>query len=621
MLHARLHGRQVRALLCSAVLALFASVLVPSWPAAVAQESVTAESLARSGDHSGAAALYEKQARRLFRAWDTRPALLAAREYLAAGQPAEAARVLQKIGSPVTGDDAVLLGRVQAELALAQGNGVAALAAIDGIPKPWPAPLESELLLLQAQAYFLSGRTLDGVRVLERRGQLLGTAEAREANNALLVESLQRSGTPNIVPPQASETERAWYELAQIRVASPDDPATARRAAEWRLRNPNHAGVAQLPAFAGAGPESAAAVELPVGQPAAVALLLPLSGKQQAAGIAVRDGFLAGYLDRPDVAPRVLVYDTASLGAAGAYQKAIGDGAQVVVGPLTRDDVAIVAAGPMPIPTLALNSFAGGTPPPFLFQFTLDPEQEAREAARRIAADGHSRGIALFPRSSWGERVHAAFTGELQSLGLELTGAQFYDPGSRDFSGPLRAALGRYGGAGDRGKDGQPVARDASAESAAGPQFAFLAASAQTARALKPQLRFQMTYDLPVYATSDAWDPSTRAASDLEGLTFPEMPWILHGGQGAPALWNVLQREWASEGRGRLRLYAFGYDAVGLMAELRAGRTATTVDGLTGRLSFGPEGRVQRELDWARIEGGRPLPLGSAALPSLPGVP
>jgi outer membrane PBP1 activator LpoA protein len=42
---------------------------------------------------------------------------------------------------------------------------------------------------------------------------------------------------------------------------------------------------------------------------------------------------------------------------------------------------------------------------------------------------------------------------------------------------------------------------------------------------MKPQLRFQMVYDLPVYATSDAWDPSTHGATDMDGLTFPEMPW------------------------------------------------------------------------------------------------
>jgi outer membrane PBP1 activator LpoA protein len=56
------------------------------------------------------------------------------------------------------------------------------------------------------------------------------------------------------------------------------------------------------------------------------------------------------------------------------------------------------------------------------------------------------------------------------------------------------------------------------------------------------------------------------------------------------------------------------------MAELRAGRTTTAVEGMAGRLTFGPEGRIQRELDWARIEGGRPQPIGAsvAALPSVP---
>ena len=86
------------------MLAFCAAVLAPSWPTAVAQESVTADGLARSGDHAGAAALYERQARRLFRAWDTRLTLLAAREYLAAGESADAARVLKKIDGPVTGD-------------------------------------------------------------------------------------------------------------------------------------------------------------------------------------------------------------------------------------------------------------------------------------------------------------------------------------------------------------------------------------------------------------------------------------------------------------------------------------------------------------------------------------
>ena len=103
----------------------------------------------------------------------------------------------------------------------------------------------------------------------------------------------------------------------------------------------------------------------------------------------------------------------------------------------------------------------------------------SRKPARRPGAspqDGHVRGIALFPRSTWGDRLYEAFTAELRATGVELAAAQFYDPGARDFSAPLRAALGRFGGAGDRTAKGEPVRRDAAAEARDGPQFAFIAA-------------------------------------------------------------------------------------------------------------------------------------------------
>jgi outer membrane PBP1 activator LpoA protein len=611
-------------MLLAVALALGAGLLAP--PATVAGDDAkaAAESLSQSGQHAEAARSYEQQAKRLFRAWDTRLTLLAAREYLAAGRTADAERMLGKVGGRAGGDDAILLARIQAELALANGNGPAALAALGSIPKPWPAALETELLLLEAQADFMSGRTLDGIRALEQRGRLLGSAEARDVNYRLLLDSLQRGGAMAAAPPGATDSDRAWIELAQLRAAdAAGDMTAASRAADWNARHPNHPGTSLLPqaapgAMASRGPQ---ALPLMPGQPPSVALLLPLSGRQQAAGTAVRDGFLAAYLDRPEAAPRVLVYDTAELGVGPAYERALADGAQFVIGPLTKDDVATLAAGQLAVPTLALNSFSGESPPPFLFQFSLDPEQEAREVARRIAADGLTRGIALFPRSAWGERLSSAFTSELQATGVTLTGTQFYDPGTRDFSGALRAALGRYGGAGDRPGGGGPAPhRDAAAEASEGPQFAFIAATAQTARALEPQLRFQMTYDLPVYATSDAWDPSTRSAADLDGMTFPEMPWILSGGQGATALWAVLQGDWAAEGRGRLRLYAFGFDALDVMSELRSGRTSTGIDGLTGRLTIGANGRIERTLDWARIVGGQMQPAGAFAAPP-PSVP
>lgn len=589
-------------LFAAAIAIAAAGLVLPAARAASADE--TAEGLARSGQHEAAAKAYERQAKHFFRAWEVRPALLAAREYLLAGRNDDAERMLGKVDDRATGDDAVLLARIKAELALARGDGNAALVALAAVPGPWPGPLAAEMLLLQARAYFLQGKPLEGIRTLEERGRLLSTPEARSDNYRLLVRELQRPGTAEAMPAGAPAAAAAWLELAQILAEpNPDQQAAARRSAEWHARNPGHPGSELLPKpdVATAAAAGFRPILRPGQGPATVALILPLSGQLGPIGGAVRDGFIAATLAQRDSAPRVLIYDSAELGAELAYRNAVADGASIVVGPLTREDVArLVATQSVPVPTLVLNSQdREGMIPAFMYEFTLDPEQEARAAARRIVADGHTHGIALFPATPWGERLHDAFTSELQAVGGVLLAAQYYDTGSRDFSGPLRQALGRYAGAADSSGN-----RNATSEARDGPQFAFIAANATNARALVPQLRFQMTYSLPVYATSDAWDPSVPSAPDMDGLEYPEFPWILHGGDGAPLLWTVLHDEWAATGRGRLRLYAFGHDAARLASDIWTGRTGTPTSGLTGRLEIGDDGRVRRDLDWAVIVNG-----------------
>jgi hypothetical protein len=424
-----------------------------------------------------------------------------------------------------------------------------------------------------------------------------------------------------LTAPGMSASERGWLELPAIVAASGNDAAHAATVAAWMSQHPGHPGTAFIPDAPAVQPGF---VTIGSGPSTSIALLLPLSGKQQSVGGAVRDGFAAAWFasSSADSRPRVEMYDTVALGAAAAYQRALAEGARMVVGPLTKDEiVAVVSSQPagLPVPTLVLNSVGttpGTTAPAFLYQFALDPEQEARAIARRIANDGWMHGVALFPDNAWGQRLHDAFAQELLAAGtVTLTSAQYYAPGAKDFSGPLRAALGRFGGAGDRSSNPhQPLApRDPAAEQAAGPQFAFVAATPQAARAIRPQLRFQMTYDLPLYATSDAWDPSVRAAADMDGMVFPEMPWLLAGGQGAPELWDALQEDWAARSRGRLRLYAFGYDAFRLAQQLgSSGGVAAGVDGLTGMLELDrTNGRVQRTLQFARIESGKPQAAGS----------
>jgi outer membrane PBP1 activator LpoA protein len=606
--------------LAIAATALQAPATAQGQSADVAAEQ--AASLAASGRHLEAAARYEQAAKPRFLApWDARYALLAAREYVAAGEFQEAERLLDKLRSRVrTDEERALLALVVGNLALDRGEARAALGPLRAAPMSIPTDLAIDVLESRGRAEIASGEALAGVRTFEARGAMLADDAARRDNDRRLFDQLLLHPPPAVsAVPGMSERELGWLELPGIVAGSSGAPSTqaAFRVRDWLAQHPGHPATGFLPRV------GSAVLTAPMSGDASIALLLPLSGRQHAAAAAVRDGFTAAWFasGSGETRTRVDVYDTTS-GVSAAYQRAIADGASVVAGPLLKDEVlALVAAQPsgLPVPTLALNSaIPEGSPvPTFLFQFALDPEQEARAVARRIVDDGLTRGIGLFPDGAWGRRIHAAFVDELTRLGSVALTSQFYAPEAQDFSAPLRAALGRFGGAGDRPADrGQPRAsRNAAAEQAAGPQFAFLAATPATARAIRPQLRFQMTYDLPVYATSDAWDPGARAAADLEGLLFPEMPWLLYAGQGAPELWDAAQNEWASRVRGRLRLYAFGYDAFRLAQQLGRGPGVAGLEGLTGTLEIQRgDGHVRRSLQFARVTNGRPVP-------ALPGPP
>src|SRR6185503_1281885 len=112
-------------------------------------------------------------------------------------------------------------------------------------------------------------------------------------------------------------------------------------------------------------------------------------------------------------------------------------------------------------------------------------------------------------------------------------------------------------------------------------QFIFAPAPAAVERLLQPQLRFYYAGGIPAYATSDAFEPDPRANQDLDGLIFPDMPWML----GGP-----------------------------LAEAVHESRTPSSLDlsGLTGQLTLDPDGHVHRQLMWAQLHGGEVIALPSA---------
>jgi outer membrane PBP1 activator LpoA protein len=143
-------------------------------------------------------------------------------------------------------------------------------------------------------------------------------------------------------------------------------------------------------------------------------------------------------------------------------------------------------------------------------------------------------------------------------------------------------------------------------------EFIFAASQSSMARLLRPQLRFHYAGDIPTYATSDAYEPDPMANEDMQGLIFPDMPWML-GGEPADSVRAAARDAWPTGGPRRNRLFAFGYDAYRIAVNLRGGKQKTlTLDGVTGKLSLDSERRIQRELACAQMQNGQAKPIGGS---------
>jgi outer membrane PBP1 activator LpoA protein len=434
------------------------------------------------------------------------------------------------------------------------------------------------LLLHAAHDYLAAQRTEEAARVLGQAQGPFSTEQVTE-DTLLNAEVMLARGQP----------QEALRLLDAIPVPAAADQATRYRA----LR----ASASALAAGRREGGKAAAA--LTAGPH--IALLLPITGRAAAAAISVRDGFMTAYYQLPPgERPRVQIYDTGSQSVADALAQAIGAGADFIVGPLTREEVTAAADFPgLHMPVLALNFLPPERPPPAQFyQYALSPEDEARLVARRVLEDHHRRGVAL---------VLAAFRQELQAGGGDLLGTAQIDAGRTDYSAAITEVL----------RQSDSTARFHRLESLLGTklqfeprrrndiEFIFAPAPANLERLLRPQLRFHYAADIPTYATSDAFEPDVRANEDLEGLMFPDMPWML-GGDLADAVRAATREAWPSGGPYRGRLFAFGFDALRLVQALRHSGVSGTISvaGLTGRLSLDGQRHVRRELGWAQLHDG-----------------
>ncbi len=458
-----------------------------------------------------------------------------------------------------------------------------------------------QLRLMREQGNLLQAARLGASRLPYWQGE----QEQALLRDQIWLDLLQcnRSDLQNELSSTRDTQWRGWLERSLLDNVLPSPlPQQLSRWQNWETRYPEH------PAA-----NISSASQWVTEVPARVALLLPLSGPLREAGMAVADGYMAAMLGAqqqgwPQQSLQLIdVADFQTL--TEAYQAAADNGAEIVIGPLSRERLAQWRQ-PLgsEVPMLALNwlqSAASGSG--MLYQFGLAPEDEAEQLARLAHGQGARKAMVIRPDGSFGDNMYEQFSQTWQQSNGELSAlASYSDPS--EYSKTIETALNLA----DSNQRATRLRQVMDTRIEFYPRrrqdidsVILLASEPQDARAVKPLLAFHYAGDLPVYASSyvisDNFD--SQRDSDLNGLQVLSLPWTLMGGdQIVDSVRNSEQPP------GLAPMHALGADSFLLHWQLIALQAdpRLRVRGYTGLLSMDAQGRLHRSLKPAVFRRGAP---------------
>lgn len=359
--------------------------------------------------------------------------------------------------------------------------------------------------------------------------------------------------------------------------------------------------------LAACGPQVSPVTRAPIQEPprSRIALLLPLSGPQAPLGQAMQQAAELALFERGGRNVDFLPMDTggSASGAAQAARRASGEGARLIVGPLTAAETS-AASGPARAARIPILAFTNDAAQAGAGVWTLGvtPAQQVRRAMGAAMAGGAQRFALLAPDDAFGRALAAAMRAEAAGWGLPAPVVLLH--GERAGAGAVAqelAARAAGGGGVDAVMIGSTGLQARQIAASLGPAGLGEPAPRILGHALWAQDAGLGQEPALVGAIFAAPDPRSRARFDsrYEGA-FGERP---------------------------PRVAGVAYDAAGVAARVvltprgQAGpNTGEIFDGVDGPLRLQPDGVVQRGLALFAVEpGGEPRMLEGAPNPGVAG--
>jgi ABC-type branched-subunit amino acid transport system substrate-binding protein len=325
-----------------------------------------------------------------------------------------------------------------------------------------------------------------------------------------------------------------------------------------------------------------------------VALLVPLTGTNAGVGKSIANATQLALLDMDNSELRVTTYDTAT-GAAAAAQRAIDEGARVILGPLLAEDVRTVMpiakrAG-VPVISFSNDSSLAGSG---AYLMGYSPAQSIERVVDYARDQGITTYGGLVANGIYGQRASTAFLRAVEAAKGQVISLQNYDHAMKSITG----ATQRLGKAGSVGA-------------------VLIVDDGATAAGIVPLMRRNGESAARVLGT-ERWntDASIAAKPSMNGAWFASVS-------------DRLYRQYAVKYRARFgaapyRLSTLGYDAVLLTIRIardwRVGapfpegrlRDPGGFSGIDGAFRFGRDGVAERALEVQEVKGGTTVTISPA---------
>jgi uncharacterized protein len=351
-----------------------------------------------------------------------------------------------------------------------------------------------------------------------------------------------------------------------------------------------------------------------------VALLLPLTGTSKVFGEAIR----AGYMDAANFYPdenrqNIQVFDTTADSLPSILSQAKQQGAQLIVGPLLKNDVVNLTRSNPSLPVLALNkvhdqhltlSPSNNT----ICYFALSPEEEAIDAAKHIMGQNKHVPLIITTDNAVGRRAAKAFATSWYAAAAGPVYVQYFSSAAQ-----LKQQMNTGIGLKVEGQLLKTNLINTSSDTlmpTSDIDSIYVFATQEELDFIKPMLEMNKTGNKvktkmetnvavpPLYSSSRSHSANTTTdyRLEMEGMQFSDIPLLMNNNTIYSQLPSNIQQDYSL-----VRLYAMGMDAWRLanhFDKLRSQQNPVLEDGLTGKIFVDSDCEIQRQLIWSKYHKG-----------------